>query len=108
MRIVASDPETWNDVWSRHNAEAPAPAVDFDKELGIFVTLGAMQSTCFDIQVSRLAEFETHTVVEVTAKIPGPGEGCGAAVVTPTHAVVTSKVRLPVIFIERITTAAIS
>lgn len=73
--LVVRDAGTWRETWrALHGgvAAAPAPSIDFSREMVIVVALGLRNTGGFSVKVDAVVAEGTGAVVRYTATSPGP------------------------------------
>lgn len=89
--VVARDEDAWRALWRRHAATVlprpEPPAVDFEHEMVVGVTLGTRSTGGFGVEVARVVAAEDGLVVEATERIPAPGAMVPQVITQPFHMV---------------------
>lgn len=78
LRVVIRDREAWLELWKDFSGPqpkpAPAPEIDFSREMLIVVAMGQTSSGGFMIMVDGV--YERDNKLEVVVKSTGPGANC--------------------------------
>lgn len=85
---VIKDSADWNALWKAHKPGAPAPAIDFAKQMVVAVFLGARPNGCNSVGIEGIYRASGKIGVNVVEFVAGPGVMCTQAIVFP-YAMVT-------------------
>jgi len=89
--VVARDEDAWRALWRRHAATVlprpEPPAVDFEREMVVGVTLGTRSTGGFGVEVARVVAAEDGLFVEATERAPAPGAMVPQVITQPFHMV---------------------
>ena len=105
-RTVIRDQAAWEEAWARthqgHTPVAPAPVIDFSKEMVILVATGVKPSGGYSIVIERAAEVAADGIA-VTVRSTSPGAQCyvTAALTQPVDIARVARRDGPVHFVER-------
>jgi hypothetical protein len=93
---VARTEIEWRDLWSRHASlaipRADAPAVDFEHDMVLYVSLGPRPTYGYAVEIQRIVPVDAeHLKVEVTETRPAPDAITNQVVTQPYHMVVTAR-----------------
>jgi hypothetical protein len=99
---VIRNQAAWDKFWARHagQANAPAPEIDFSKDMVIAVTLGRKTSGGYSIQISKVEAVGDRLKVSVVRTAPAPGAMTTQALTAPFHMVVVPQSDLKPEFVE--------
>lgn len=102
QRII-KDRETWGQLWARHSGfrspPEPIPAVNFDKEMVIVVTLGRQRTGGYAIEITRVQADGKHLKIFVKRSAPPPGAMTIQALTAPFLMVAIPRSGLPPEFV---------
>lgn len=85
--VVVRNQADWQALWRDHNYDAPAPRVDFGKEMIVAVFLGSQTSAGHSVRIAEVTAGGDALVVKYQVSRPAPG-GVAAQVLTfPFHIV---------------------
>ncbi|WP_119157281.1 protease complex subunit PrcB family protein [Caldimonas tepidiphila] len=88
-----------NELWGRISVDgAPLPSIDFSTTQIVGVFLGTRPNGCHHVSISRITRTTERLVVRYRETVPGPGDICTQALVTPAHLVALARTTLPVEF----------
>lgn len=95
VRIVRED-VSWRALWDRHASTVvprpDAPAVDFARDMVVFVTVGSRPTYGYSVEIQRVFQLDaTHVGVEIAEAQPAPGAILPQVVTQPYHMVVTPR-----------------
>ena len=51
MAVAIKDPQTWREIWRRHDASAPLPEVDFTQQSVVVVFLGEIERAGVNVTI---------------------------------------------------------
>lgn len=88
----------WEKLWKLHQGTVdPAtaiPAVDFEKEMVLAVTMGRKPTGGYAIKIKRIEPTSTGLIIFVAEQMPGPGALVTQAFSAPFHFVAAPKSEL--------------
>ena len=100
--IVVTNAAQWAEVWTKHSAQRTpkeeAPAVDFEKETVLFVTLGSKPTGGHRVDIAEVRQAGEKAEVLVRIRAPRSGGFSIQALTAPYHAVAIPKIKGPVKF----------
>lgn len=107
VRTVIRTSGEWSALWATLSRNGPfdpnppaVPAVDFSREMVVFVALGTRSSGGHTIDIVRVERLGDIIEVEVKSTSPGPNCMTTAALTQPTHAMVVPRTSDAVAFKE--------
>ncbi len=104
-RIVIRDAESWSALWAEiHSLSqpvAPAPTVDFDSYMIVFVSMGTRNTGGYAIRVDEVLEAEGAVYAEVAERSPGPSCMTTQALTNPVAARLVPRRDGTTFFVER-------
>jgi protease stability complex PrcB-like protein len=103
-REVIKDKAAWEKLWTEHTKPtrnaAPAPEVDFAKEMVIAATMGTKRTGGYSVEIISAEPAGKKLKVTVKQASPPPGSMAIQALTAPFHFVAVSRSDLEVEFIE--------
>jgi hypothetical protein len=106
---VVRDSVQWRSLWTelvgRRAATTPVPAVDFGREMIVFVSMGSRPTGGYAVTIERITRAPNALVVSAVYRSPGPRCGVGQAVSAPVDVVLVPRMDLPLRFVARDSTA---
>jgi hypothetical protein len=107
VRTVIRTSAEWSALWASLSRNGPfdpgpppVPAVDFSREMVVFVAMGVRSSGGHTIDIVRVERLGDVIEVEVKSTSPGPNCVTTAALTQPTHALVVPRTADGVVFRE--------
>jgi hypothetical protein len=98
------DEASWKSVWAKLNRGvipiAPAPHVDFAKQMVVVVSQGQKANDCYDIKIIEVKDTPACLEVEVRQAFPLDADMCGEMLCYPWDAVVLQKTEKEVRFTD--------
>jgi hypothetical protein len=103
LQVVIRNQAEWNAFWQRHSATdtnpAPAPIVDFDREMVVGIFLGEKSTGGYEVEIVRAEQSDAAIYFYYREKSPPPGGMVTQALTQPFHLVKVAKYEnLQVIF----------
>ena len=104
-REIIRSADEWEKLWRQHGsaragAAAPAPAVDFSKEMVIVATLGTRPTGGYAIEIVRVVAADKTLKVFVNQTSPPPGAMAIQALTAPFHYVAVPRSDLKAEFVN--------
>jgi hypothetical protein len=101
---IIRDGSEWEKIWTKHSASARAsgkiPAVDFNKEMIVLVTMGRQKTGGYAIEVAKVETAGERLKIFVKRTSPPPGAMAIQALTAPFHFVTVPKLDLKPEFVE--------
>jgi PrcB C-terminal len=103
LQTVIRNQDEWNAFWKRHsstdNNPAPAPIVDFNREMVVGIFLGEKSTGGYEVEIVRAEQSDAAIYFYYREKSPPPGGMVTQALTQPFHLVKVAKYEnLQVIF----------
>jgi hypothetical protein len=87
-QVVVRAADDWDTLWRQHaGADAPVPAVDFDREMVVGVFLGARNTGGYAVEITGVEEAAGKVVVHYTETTPGRDMMLAQVITSPFHLV---------------------
>jgi VWFA-related protein len=86
-QVVARTDAEWNAVWRAHDADHPAPAVDFAREMVVGVFSGSRPTAGYGVAITGVREEGDTLVVSYRESRPIPGGITAQVLTSPFHLV---------------------
>ncbi len=100
--LVVTNAAQWAEVWTKHSAQRTPkekpPAVNFEKETVLFVTVGSKPTGGHRVEIAEVRQEGDKTEVLVRIRAPRSGGFSIQALTAPYHAAAIPKVTGPVKF----------
>jgi len=97
----SSPPSDWLDFWERHSASsAPAPEVDWEREMVVVASAGRRTEAGDSLQVTRILPIDDGTRVEMVLRVPGNFCSPAGRIAWPYHIIVAPRTPQPVTFAD--------
>ncbi|MDQ3997842.1 MAG: protease complex subunit PrcB family protein [Gemmatimonadota bacterium] len=105
QRLVIRTAAAWSEAWTRITGPSdplrPPPAIDFDHEMVVLVSMGERATGGYSIAIEGVYDASGRIFAEVREKSPGAGCFVTEAVTRPVDAVRVPRRDSAVIFVER-------
>lgn len=100
--LVIRDAAEWERVWAQvvatHSPQPPAPAVDFSREMVLFVAMGTQRSGGYTAEILRAVTSARGLAVDWSATTPSRACGTIAALTQPIDFVIAPRIEGEVVF----------
>lgn len=94
-------PADWDEFWERHSgSSAPAPEVDWTREMVVVASAGRREEAGDSLQVTRILPIDQGTRVEIVLRVPGNFCSPGGRTTWPYHIIVAPRTPEPVTFAD--------
>ena len=91
---TAMPPQDWATFWAEHRGStAPPPEIDWSEDMVLVGTVGLRQEAGDSVEIRRILQLESETVVELRERVPGDFCSPAAQVHTPFHIVLAPRTR---------------
>ena len=104
LQLVIRNQDQWNVFWKRHSSTddnpAPAPVVDFDREMVVGIFLGEKPTGGYEVEIVRGEQCDSSRSFYYWEKSP-PGAMVTQALTQPFHLVRVAKYDNPQIIFRR-------
>ncbi|TDP62562.1 protease complex subunit PrcB family protein [Roseateles toxinivorans] len=101
--LVVDNASSWVNLWADHTRgqsnPAPAPAVDFDKDMVVAVFTGTRPLGCYAVTITRTELLANKLRVEYQENTPPSDVVCTTVIASPAHIVAVPRTTLPVEFV---------
>lgn len=101
-QVVVTNSVQWAKLWNEHSAQQtpakPAPRVDFEKEIVLFVSLGQKRSGGYSVDIVGTTETDGKVEVLLRTREPKRDAFQLQAITSPFHIVAVPKFNGPVKF----------
>jgi hypothetical protein len=105
LQVVIRSQGEWNAFWKRHSVTnpnpAPAPNVDFDREMVVGIFLGEKSTGGYEVEIVRAERRDSSLYFYYREKSPPPGAMVTQALTQPFHLVRVAKYDNPQIIFRR-------
>jgi hypothetical protein len=94
MELVITNKTQWEEIWKKQSKRIPpepAPAIDFDKETVLFVSMGRKNTGGYGISIESVRKADSGVVAKVLKKSPAPGAMTIQSLTAPFHIVAIPK-----------------
>lgn len=97
----SSPPSDWLDFWERHSfSSAPAPEVDWEREMVLVASAGRRTEAGDSLQVTRILPIGEGTRVEMVLRVPGNFCSPAGRIAWPYHIIIAPRTPEPVTFAD--------
>jgi PrcB C-terminal len=87
-QVVAKTQQEWQQLWQKHAADRPLPAVDFSKEMAVGIFLGSRPTGGYILEIASATQEGGTLVVKYRESIPQRGTMTAQVLTSPYHLVV--------------------
>jgi hypothetical protein len=105
LQTVIRDQDEWNAFWKRHSSTdanpAPAPIVDFGREMVVGIFLGEKPTSGYEVEIVRAERSDSSLYFYYREESPRPGAMVTQALTQPFHLVNVAKYQNPQIIFRR-------
>jgi hypothetical protein len=105
LQVVIRSQGEWNAFWKRHSVTntnpAPAPNVDFDREMVVGIFLGEKSTGGYEVEIVQAERRDSSLYFYYRETIPMPGAMVTQALTQPFHLVRVAKYDNPQVIFRR-------
>ncbi|MBI3418388.1 MAG: protease complex subunit PrcB family protein [Verrucomicrobia bacterium] len=105
-QVVVTNAVEWAKLWMAHRGrardEAKSPAIDFAKEMVVFVAMGQQRTGGYSVEIVKVEPGETSLKIFVKRKSPPKGAMVTQALTSPFHIVAVPRSELTPEFLDAV------